>query len=178
MTRQVGTVTKWLNHRGIGFITPDGEESEIGKDILVHYSNIKQDKDDRGSSFKSLQEGSRVEFDTTVDPKNEDKLIAINVTGIGGVQCERRKNPTTRRRPNSEAFDLHVGNLKPGATSWRDLKELFGQCGYVDWVDVSNKDGNGIVRFLKEEEAQRAIKQFHGFEFQGEKLEVKFAQKL
>ena len=32
---ETGVVAKWLNHKGIGFITPDGQESEEGKDILV-----------------------------------------------------------------------------------------------------------------------------------------------
>ena len=44
--RQRGIVAKWLNHRGIGFVTPDGQDAEIGKDFLVHYSNIKQEPND------------------------------------------------------------------------------------------------------------------------------------
>ena len=34
MGRHKGTVAKWLNHKGIGFITPEGQEPEevrIGK---------------------------------------------------------------------------------------------------------------------------------------------------
>jgi cold shock CspA family protein len=33
-TRQTGVVAKWLNHKGIGFITPQGAE-EGASDILV-----------------------------------------------------------------------------------------------------------------------------------------------
>ena len=84
--RQTGIVAKWLNHRGIGFITPDGQEAEVGKDFLVHYSNIKQEPAD---GFKSLAEGTAVEFETTEDPKNPNKLIAINVTGVGGGNFPR-----------------------------------------------------------------------------------------
>jgi cold shock CspA family protein len=47
-----GTVAKWVNHKGIGFITP-GDHSE---DILVHHSAIKQNSDD---GFVSLKEGER-----------------------------------------------------------------------------------------------------------------------
>jgi len=90
--RLTGTVAKWLNHRGIGFITPEGQASEIGQDLLVHYSNVKQTTDD---GFKSLREGSKVEFEMAPDPKHADKKIAVNVTGIGGVDCERK--PRTRR---------------------------------------------------------------------------------
>ena len=46
-----GTVAKWLNHKGIGFITPDGAE----EDVLVHYAQIKQESDD---GFKSLEAGT------------------------------------------------------------------------------------------------------------------------
>ncbi len=48
-----GTV-KWFNdEKGYGFITPD----EGSKDLFVHFSNI------AGEGFKSLSEGSRVEFE-------------------------------------------------------------------------------------------------------------------
>ena len=48
-----GTV-KWFNDsKGYGFITPD----EGSKDLFVHFSNI------AGDGFKSLSEGSRVEFE-------------------------------------------------------------------------------------------------------------------
>ena len=49
--RQTGTV-KWFNAaKGFGFIEKDG-----GEDLFVHYSSI------RGESYRSLQEGQRVEF--------------------------------------------------------------------------------------------------------------------
>lgn len=85
--RQTGTVTKWLNHRGIGFITPDGQVSKVGNDLLVHFSNIQQTMSD----FKSLKENSRVEFETAPDPKNMTKIIAIKVTAIGGGDCEAKE---------------------------------------------------------------------------------------
>jgi CspA family cold shock protein len=48
-----GTV-KWFNdEKGYGFITPD----EGSKDLFVHFSNI------AGEGFKSLAEGSRVEYE-------------------------------------------------------------------------------------------------------------------
>jgi len=48
----IGTV-KWLNDaKGFGFITPE----DGGKDLFAHFSEI------RGSGFKSLSEGQRVQF--------------------------------------------------------------------------------------------------------------------
>lgn len=91
--RQVGTVAKWLNHKGIGFITPEGEEVKSGdgessNDILVHYMQIKQASED---GFKSLEQGSKVEYELEADPKNPEKKIAVNVTGVDGADCAPKK---------------------------------------------------------------------------------------
>jgi CspA family cold shock protein len=50
-----GTVSKFMDNKGFGFITPDGG----GKDIFVHHSDIKMD------GFKSLSPGQRVKFDVS-----------------------------------------------------------------------------------------------------------------
>jgi len=64
-----GTV-KWFNSdKGFGFITNnDGSE-----DVFVHFSVIQSD------GYKSLNEGDKVTFDTEQDPKNSQKLRAVNV---------------------------------------------------------------------------------------------------
>lgn len=64
-----GTV-KWFNaQKGFGFISND----ETGEDVFVHFSAIQSD------GFKTLDEGQKVNFDTEVDPKNSEKLRAVNV---------------------------------------------------------------------------------------------------
>ena len=173
--RQRGIVAKWLNHRGIGFVTPEGQDAEVGKDFLVHYSNIKQEPAD---GFKSLAEGTAVEFETTTDPKNPDKLIAINVTGIGGGNCESYKGRGRNKAPkNIEAgTQLFVGNLAPGC-NWRDLKDLFKSIGEVDRADVFKKGGMGTVRFTSVEDANKAIETLNGTEFQGSTIEVRVDKK-
>jgi CspA family cold shock protein len=63
--RTSGTV-KWFNDaKGFGFIT-----SESGDDLFVHFSAI------QGGGFRSLPEGSAVEFDVVQGPKG---LQAANV---------------------------------------------------------------------------------------------------
>ena len=64
-----GTV-KWFNDaKGYGFIAPD----EGSKDLFVHHSSIV------GDGYKSLSEGSKVEFETREGAKGPE---AINVTPV------------------------------------------------------------------------------------------------
>ena len=63
-----GTV-KWFNEaKGFGFITKDE-----GGDVFVHFSAIK------GTGFKTLSEGDKVEFDVVDGPKGPS---AANVTKV------------------------------------------------------------------------------------------------
>lgn len=64
-----GTV-KWFNaEKGYGFISND----DGGEDVFVHFSAIQVD------GFKTLEEGQKVTYETEQDPKNSDKLRAVNV---------------------------------------------------------------------------------------------------
>ena len=65
-----GTV-KWFNaEKGYGFITDEAN----GSDLFVHFSAI------NAEGYKTLTEGQNVSFDVEQDPKNADKLRAVNVT--------------------------------------------------------------------------------------------------
>jgi CspA family cold shock protein len=64
-----GTV-KWFNaEKGYGFIAND----EGGDDVFVHFSGIVME------GYKRLREGQAVTFETEQDPKNPEKLRAVNV---------------------------------------------------------------------------------------------------
>eukprot|EP00428_Durinskia_dybowskii_P044113 CAMPEP_0170343062 /NCGR_PEP_ID=MMETSP0116_2-20130129/72700_1 /TAXON_ID=400756 /ORGANISM="Durinskia baltica, Strain CSIRO CS-38" /LENGTH=440 /DNA_ID=CAMNT_0010596703 /DNA_START=55 /DNA_END=1377 /DNA_ORIENTATION=- len=65
---------------------------------------------------------------------------------------------------------LYVGNLA-GETNWRDLKDLFKQCGEVDRAEV--RQGFGTVRFAKKEDAQAAIEKLNGAKLHDRTLEVR-----
>jgi CspA family cold shock protein len=62
-----GTVSKFMDNKGYGFITPD----DGGKDVFVHFSDIKAD------GFRSLSPGQRVTFDIAHEGKGPK---ASNVT--------------------------------------------------------------------------------------------------
>lgn len=64
----LGTV-KWFNsQKGYGFIT-----TEENKDVFVHYSGIVS------QGYKTLEEGSKVQFDLSEGQKGEQ---AINVEKV------------------------------------------------------------------------------------------------
>ena len=66
-----GTV-KWFNDaKGYGFIAPD----EGSKDLFVHFSNI------AGEGFKSLTEGSRVEYEAREGTKGPEATNVIPLEG-------------------------------------------------------------------------------------------------
>ena len=66
-----GTVKWFNNQKGFGFIC-----DEAGNDVFVHYSAIVAE------GYKRLKEGQRVSFETEADPKNAEKLRAVNVVAL------------------------------------------------------------------------------------------------
>src|SRR5207247_10127560 len=94
--KEKGTV-KWFNAaKGYGFI-----QRENGEDVFVHFSAIQSE------GYRSLDEGSRVEFEVTRGPKG---LQAANVTigartrivsGHGQPAADERREPVCRagKRP-------------------------------------------------------------------------------
>jgi CspA family cold shock protein len=66
----VGTVKRFSEEKGYGFIAPD----EDGKDLFVYYTSIE------GSGFRSLKEGERVSYEPVESRRGEQ---ADNVRKLG-----------------------------------------------------------------------------------------------
>ena len=81
------------------------------------------------------------------------------------------------------AKKLYVGGL-PYSTTDEALKEYFSQAGSVDTATIiidkmsGRSKGFGFVEMSTDEEAQKAIEQFNGVEFEGRKLTVNEARPM
>ena len=74
-----GSVTRWFNRKGFGFINVVNSDSEhCGNDVFVHLSGINVKND----GYKCLYPGEYVSFD--LDSNNEGKPVCVNVTGVMG----------------------------------------------------------------------------------------------
>jgi CspA family cold shock protein len=68
-TRIKGTVKWFSNEKGYGFITPENGS----QDIFVHYSAIE------GQGYRTLDEGTQVEFEVVDGPKGKQASTVIRV---------------------------------------------------------------------------------------------------
>lgn len=74
-----GTVSRWFNRKGYGFINVMNSDSEhVGNDIFVHLSGINVKND----GYKCLYPGEYVSFD--LDTNKDGKPVCVNVTGVMG----------------------------------------------------------------------------------------------
>mmetsp|Transcript_85563 Transcript_85563/g.238854 ORF Transcript_85563/g.238854 Transcript_85563/m.238854 type:complete len:341 (-) Transcript_85563:135-1157(-) len=178
-----GTVQRWLNLKGIGWIEPDAG----GEKIFVHVESI--DWHEIRGGFRSLQEGERVEYEVVPNPRDPSRKIAWNVTGPGGDEVmggyDRGQRVGWRAMPRRDTnTEVYVGNLA-FKTLWWQLRDHFDTVGMVKsaristdgWDDKNDQpfsNGWGTVRFRTVGEARRAIDELNGSQLHGREIYVKW----
>lgn len=94
-----GTV-KWFNDaKGFGFIEPEGG----GADVFAHFSAIAMD------GFKTLKQGSRVNFEVTAGPKGQ---LAQNIRTEGppGLAAAASEPDRSARTSTVPATQIHAAD--------------------------------------------------------------------
>lgn len=72
-TKFTGTVTKWFNSRGFGFVRRDSDEIEI-------FGHI----DEVDEAFNALKAGQRVEFEVVESERKPGYPMCINIDVVTG----------------------------------------------------------------------------------------------
>jgi cold shock CspA family protein len=99
-------MVKWFNNKsGFGFLTVCGENQYTGKDIFVHYSNIRITH----SQYKYLVLGEYVEFVVEKSDNEKHEYHATDITGIfgGPIMCETRRQALASQ---SDRKSIHYNN--------------------------------------------------------------------
>ncbi|KAK6458482.1 uncharacterized protein RJT20DRAFT_126523 [Scheffersomyces xylosifermentans] len=92
----------------------------------------------------------------------------------------RRDDHSDRRRENNppkSGTEIFIGNL-PFSINWQALKDLMRKAGEVLRADVrldswGKSRGFGTVVFDTQEDAERAVEMFQGYEIEGRKLDTR-----
>ncbi|KZT00518.1 uncharacterized protein LAESUDRAFT_732245 [Laetiporus sulphureus 93-53] len=113
--------------------------------------------------------GSGVEADDVL--MGVQAFAATNSSGTSSMSGTGVGTPAVSR-------NLFVGNL-PFHIQWQDLKDLFRQAGAVSRADVAlgadgRSRGFGTVSFSNEADAERAVRMFNGYDYNGRPLKVHF----
>jgi RNA recognition motif-containing protein len=111
-------------------------------------------------------------------PEAARAIRELNNSILDDRSISVREDHEQNHGSNDAVSQLFVGNISYD-TTWGELKDLFRTCGDVDHVEVmefpdGKKKGFATVKFFHTKDAQKAIRQFNGFEFQGRNLEVRF----
>lgn len=112
MSKITGTVKWFSNKKGFGFITPTSANSPTEDAIFVHQTSIFSDGD-----YRTLTEGTEVEFDVETEPSG--KLKAMNVTSPGGqsIKAPKRDRKRLPRKPNNGGNAVENGNVNENSAA-------------------------------------------------------------
>tara|TARA_B110001450_G_scaffold177706_1_gene166020 strand:- start:78 stop:482 length:405 start_codon:yes stop_codon:yes gene_type:complete len=117
-----GSVSKWFNRKGYGFINVMTSDSEhVGNDLFVHLSGINVSND----GYKSLYPGEYVSFD--LDTGKDGRFTCVNVTGVLGgpllIEHPDYRYKYFQRNPQQRDSDNRVSDNRVSETISTDEPE-------------------------------------------------------
>eukprot|EP01024_Parvocaulis_polyphysoides_P041498 TRINITY_DN38049_c0_g1_i2.p1 TRINITY_DN38049_c0_g1~~TRINITY_DN38049_c0_g1_i2.p1 ORF type:complete len:225 (-),score=51.18 TRINITY_DN38049_c0_g1_i2:761-1387(-) len=173
-------------------------KDEFRKCGTVVYANVVQDRDGRSRGWGIVEFETPEEAVAAVTEMNGVEIAGRNVIvredredrdlrDAGGPDDRPRDPPAGRGRGRGRmgggrgrgpAGSQIVVHGLPFKFAWQELKDLFGEVADVEFADIVMDDGGrskgfGTVRFRTAGDAQRAIDEFNGIEFEGRTLTVK-----
>ncbi|ORY79498.1 hypothetical protein BCR37DRAFT_340341, partial [Protomyces lactucae-debilis] len=166
----------------------------------VIHADVLTGRDGRSKGCGVVEFATVSEAQRAMDELNESNLGGRNVFiredrepdkgdrgGDRGGRGDRRGGRDFEPRPSRSTYvpqitqttspQLFIMNL-PYSVGWQDLKDLFRNAGKVVQADVGQlpdgrSKGSGTILFETVAEAQRAITQFQGYNWQGRVIELK-----
>ena len=172
----------------------------------VHYARVLKDTEtgrSRGKAFvhfsseedrqRALEQLNNIEYEG-----RQLTMLAVNVdsapftprgaSASGGEHREQRyqnreqRNQTQRQRPSNQGRQLFVGRI-PREADEGALRQFLGQVGTVQYLRIvrdresGQSRGFGFVCYSSTEEADRALQELSGAEFEGSNLFLKLDEK-
>ena len=97
--QQIGIIEKWVSNRGYGFIRPVlnfSKPQNVNQKIFVHYSNVVN------GDYRGLEEGTKVTYKTTVDPKI-GKIMAYDVQATNDGHAPEKLPKKQNKKQNKKS---------------------------------------------------------------------------
>uniref|UniRef100_A0AAZ1XCM6 Serine/arginine-rich splicing factor 9 n=1 Tax=Oreochromis aureus TaxID=47969 RepID=A0AAZ1XCM6_OREAU len=165
----------------VGNLPMDVQERDI-EDLFYKYGKIREIelKNNRGTiPFAFVRFEDPRDADDAVYGRNGygygDSKLRVEYPrskpgpmGGGGGAPRGRFGPPTRR----SEFRVIVSGLPPSG-SWQDLKDHMREAGDVCFADVQ-RDGEGVVEFLRREDMEYALRRLDGTEFRSHQGETAY----
>ncbi|XP_076806131.1 myelin expression factor 2-like [Clavelina lepadiformis] len=104
-----------------------------------------------------------------------DRSMAETERGRNVGQPSLPPMPPPMQRDRVPGSTVFVRNL-PYSLTWQTLRDKFSRCGRVMFATIKTENGKsrgfGNVRFETAEQAQAAVRHFHGMDMEGRKIDV------
>jgi hypothetical protein len=91
--------------------------------------------------------------------------------GVGDRSLDRVSSADLRYAPERRSDTIIITNLPP-TTTWKALRDQFHEAGDIKFAEMKTKDV-GVVRFSRQDEADRAVSLYDRSRFDGRIIDVR-----